>query len=525
MKQQPKPPIATVDLAIGLGLILTILAVYADVGRFDFTSYDDNLYVSENVHVQAGLTPESIKWASTAVVASNWMPVTLLSHMLDCQLFHLQSGMHHLMNVVLHLLASLLLFVALKRATVARWPSAFVAFVFALHPLHVESVAWVAERKDVLSACFFFLALYAYVHYVEQPGLRRYLMLAAAFCLGLMAKPMLVTFPFVLLLFDLWPLRRLNLPHIIWEKLPLIALSVAVSVVTFYIQRSTAAVQSFPLPVRIGNALISYVVYVAQMVWPSGLAVLYPYQQSPAVWQAAAALVLLAGVSALVLRQWRTRPYLATGWFWYLGTLVPVIGLVQVGLQSRADRYMYLPMVGLLIMVAWGAADVLAKWPQFKVPIAVAAAVACTACLLVARTQTAYWENSGTLFQRAIEVTHDNYVADYNLGNYLMNTHRRQEAIPYFEAALRVHPDYPEAENNLGMIFGGLPGRMADAIPHFAAAVRLRPSLMEAQLNLAVALEQSGRTAEAITQYENLQRMQPTPEVAQIINRLKGAQK
>jgi tetratricopeptide (TPR) repeat protein len=506
-------------------LRLTIFAVYADVGRFAFTSYDDNLYVSENAKVQAGLTLENIQWASTAVVASNWMPVTLLSHMLDCQLFHLQSGMHHLVNVVLHIVASLLLFVVLKRTTGARWPSAFVAFVFALHPLHVESVAWVAERKDVLSACFFFLAIYAYVYYVAQPSVRRYLLVAAAFALGLMAKPMLVTFPFVLLLLDLWPLRRVPAPRILWEKLPLIALSAAASVLTFFVQRSTLAVQSFPLPMRIENALISYVVYVVQFFWPAGLAVLYPYQQSPAVWQALGALLLLAGVTALVVREWRTRPYLATGWFWYLGTLVPVIGLVQVGLQSRADRYMYLPMVGLLIMLAWGTVDLMAKRPQLKVPITVAAVVACTACLLVARTQTGYWENSGTLFQRAVDVTQDNYVADYNLGNYLMNNQRSQDAIAFFEAALRIHPDYPEAENNLGMILGRMPGRMADAIPHFAAAARLRPSLVEAQFNLAVALEQSGRTAEAIAQYELLQRLQPSPEIAQTIKRLKGGQK
>jgi tetratricopeptide (TPR) repeat protein len=520
MSKTHASPVSTLDLAIGLGLILAIFVVYSQVGAFDFTSYDDNLYVTENAHVQSGLTLDNIKWAMTAVVASNWMPVTLLSHMLDCQLFHQQSGMHHLMNVLLHLLATLLLFASLKRATGARWPSAFVALLFAVHPLHVESVAWVAERKDVLSAFFWFLALYAYVRYVERPTVAGYLLVALAFALGLMAKPMMVTFPFTLLLLDVWPLRRVQFPKILWEKIPLIALSAAVSCVTYFVQRSTAAVQAFPLPVRIENALISYVVYIGQMLWPAGLAVLYPYQQSPALWQAAASAILLAAVTAGVILTWRTRPYLAVGWFWYLGTLVPVIGLVQVGLQARADRYMYIPMVGLLMMLAWGAAEFPAKW---LVPVA---AVAGVACISLARIQTDYWQNSQTLFERAIDVTRDNYVAEYNLGNYLMNTRRGPEAIPHFEAALRVHPNYPEAQNNLGMLFGNIPGRMPDAISHFEAAVRLNPDLIAAHYNLAVALQQiPGRKAEALAHYEVVQRLQPSPEIAKIIERLRSEQK
>jgi len=509
------------DLAIGLGLILAIFAVYSSVGGYDFTSYDDNLYVTENTHVQSGLTPENIKWAMTAVVASNWMPVTLLSHMLDCQLFHQQSGMHHLVNVLIHMLATLLLFASLQRATGARGASAFVALLFGVHPLHVESVAWVAERKDVLSAFFWFLALYGYIRYAERPTILRYLLVALAFALGLMAKPMMVTFPFTLLLFDVWPLRRLEFPKILWEKLPLIALSAAVSCITYFVQRSTAAVQSFPLPVRIANALISYVVYLGQMFWPARLAVLYPYQQSPSIAQAAAAAVLLAAVTAGVIFVWRTRPYLAVGWFWYLGTLVPVIGLVQVGLQSRADRYMYLPMVGLLMMLAWG----LAEFQLPKPALALAAAIACVACTSAARLQIGYWQNSETLFERAIEVTQDNYVAEYNLGNYLMNTRRGSEAIPYFEAALRVHPNYPEAESNLGMVLGNLPGRMPEAITHFAAAVHLKPDLLPAQYNLAVALEHEGKKSEALAHYEVVQRQQPSPEITKIIDRLKAEQK
>ena len=512
------------DLAIALALFLAIFAVYSDVGRFDFTSYDDPLYVTQNAHVQAGLTLENLRWAWTAVVASNWMPVTLYSHMLDCQLFHLQSGMHHLVNVLLHLLSSVLLFLVLNRATAARWPSAFVAAIFAVHPLHVESVAWVAERKDVLSGLFWMCGLYAYVRYVEQPGAGRYLAVATIFAVGLMAKPMLVTFPFALLLFDFWPLRRTRFPQVLREKLPLFLLSAVISAVTFTVQRSTEAVKAFPLMVRIENALIAYVVYLAQTAWPSGLAVLYPYQQSPAVWLAIVGAILIIAVSAGVLRLRRTHPYLATGWFWYLGTLVPVIGIIQVGLQSRADRYMYLPMIGLLIMVAFGIADFAAGRPKLKVPVAVAAVACCAVYLALARNQTDYWQNSGTLFQRALDVTQDNYVAEYNLANYLMNNRRGGEALPHFEAALRIKPDYPEAQNNLGMLLGSMPGRMADAIPHFEAAVRLRPDLLEGQYNLAVALAQVGRVSEAIVHYEAVQRLEPSPEVARIIEGLRASQ-
>ena len=516
-KPQKREPVALGDLAIVLVLVVATLCVYAQAGSFDFTSYDDDLYVTANQHVQSGLTPDSIKWALTAVVASNWMPVTLFSHMLDCQLFYQASGMHHLVNVLLHILAALLLFASVKRATGMRWPSAFVALIFAVHPLHVESVAWVAERKDVLSACFWFLALYAYVRYVERPSVRGYLLVALPFALGLMSKPMLVTFPFTLLLLDIWPFKRLQ----IMEKIPLIAMSAAEACVTFFAQTSTAAVQAYPFPVRIENALISYVTYIVQMFWPTGLAVLYPYQQSPQLWQAVAAVIILAGITALVLHKWRALPYLAVGWFWYLGTLVPVIGIVQVGLQSRADRYMYIPMAGLLVMLSWGARDLLVKWPSAR-PVLIVAATACgIACVSMAYVQAGYWQNSGTLFEHALEVTSNNYVAEYNLGNYLMNSRRGAEAIPHFEAALRIHPNYPEAQNNLGMTIGDIPGRMPEAISHFEAAIRLKPDLLQAHYNLAVALAQTpGGKAEALKHYEVIERLQPSPEIEAIIKRL-----
>ncbi len=353
---------ALVNLAVCLGLVVSVIAVYAQVGRFEFVDYDDSVYVFNNPRVMAGVTPGGIKWALTAVVGSNRTPVTLLSHMLDCQLFGMESGMHHLVNVLLHMLSSLVLFAVLLRATGTTGPSAFVAFVFALHPLHVGSVAWIAERKDMLSALFWFLALYAYVRYTERPNRVLYLLVLALFGLGLMSKPMVVTFPFALLLFDVWPLRRMQWPKIVWEKIPLFVFSAIASALTYRVQSGTGSVKAPAFGVRIGNALISYVVYLRQTFWPTHLSVFYPYPHSIAVWPVVGAFALILGVSALVaVLAWRTRPYLAVGWFWYLGTLVPVIGLVQVGEQAHADRYMYIPMVGLNSHAGMGRGWI---WPR-----------------------------------------------------------------------------------------------------------------------------------------------------------------
>ncbi len=344
--------------------------MYFQVGAFDFVNYDDPDYVTNNPHVRGGITPDGLAWALTSGDDANWFPLTRISHMLDCQLFGLDSGRHHLTSVLLHALAVLLLFAFLHRATGARWPSAFVAFLFALHPLHVESVAWVSERKDVLCALFWFLALWAWVRFTLKPSRSRYLLAVAAFCLGLMSKPMIVTLPFVLLLLDFWPLRR---GLRIREKLPFFALSAASAVVTVLVQKSSGAVETLSTvaPVlRLENAAVSYMVYLAKTFWPSALAVFYPYPANLPAWQPVLAALAILGISAAVWMSCRRHPYLAVGWLWYLGTLVPVIGLVQVGSQARADRYMYVPMVGLAIMLAWGAADVLRQRPAAKTGIA-----------------------------------------------------------------------------------------------------------------------------------------------------------
>jgi tetratricopeptide (TPR) repeat protein len=477
---------------VRISLILGILVVYSQVRHFDFLAYDDPLYVWLNDQVKAGITLDDVRWALTANVAGNWTPLAILSHMLDCQLFGLTSGMHHLVNVLFHSLSTLLLFSVLRRATARIWPSAFVAFMFALHPLHVASVAWISERKDVLSAFFFFAALYAYLWYVESPGWRRYLAVAGLFSCGLMSKPMLVTFPFTLLLFDIWPLRRIRAPRqlwekkLLWEKLPLLALSAAVSAVTYQAQGAAGAFRVMPLSLRIENALVSYVTYIGQMLWPRGLAIYYPHPTSFPGWELGPALAILLAISALAWYTRRACPYFMTGWCWYLGMLVPTIGLVQVGGQARADRYTYLPMVGLLWIVAWGVADVLEKLPRLKPAVAVAAIGCCVACMACTWTQLGYWQNGVMLFEHATDVTEPNDWTRFNLAtahNFLgaqiaADRSRYIEAAEHFETAIQLDPDLASAHYNLGTLYSSIPGREDDSRAHLRAAARLQAGSM-----------------------------------------------
>jgi tetratricopeptide (TPR) repeat protein len=503
------------DLAICIGLLLSILAVYVQVGTFDFVNYDDPGYVTENPHLQGGLTPGNIRWAFSAVVVGNWMPVTVLSHMLDFQLFGMRSGLHHLENLLLHAFSTLLLFAVFNRATRSPRLSAFVAAVFAFHPLHVQSVAWVAERKDVLSAFFFIAALYCYTAYVENPGIGRYLMLTALFCLGLMSKPMLVTLPFVLLLWDFWPLGRTRWNRMLLEKLPLFALSAAVSVVTYRVQHAAGAVQSTALSVRIENALISYLIYIGQTLWPSHLAPFYPYPSSIPLWEPTVAALVLLGISALVLLNCRTRPYLPMGWFWYLGTLIPVIGLVKVGEQAHADRYMYLPMIGLTIMAGCGAIDLARKrsWAQ-PMPAALAIAGCAAVCMTISWRQTTYWENSETLFQHATDVTDNNWMAEGMLGQYLMTQPgRRSDAVDHLDAALRIAPNFAEAHNNLGLCLFQA-GLYHEAMPHFEESVRLKPGAPQPLSNLGLCLMNIGSYEVALPYFAAALRARPdSPDI------------
>ena len=432
--------------------------MYAPVRHHEFVNFDDSQYVSQNPEVTGGLNGRAVSWALTTGHAGNWHPLTWLSHLLDVELFGLDPGRHHLTSVALHLANTLLLFGLLFRMTGALFRSAFVAALFALHPLHVESVAWIAERKDVLSALFFLLTLSAHLAYVRRPGWSRYVLVVVLFALGLMAKPMLVTLPFVLLLLDFWPLGRAAAPsawrRLIVEKLPLLALAIASSLVTLLVQQRAGAIKGLdllPLSRRLATAVLACVWYAAKVVWPTHLAALYPYPAPVPSWQALGALAVLAAVSLIVLRAAPRQPYLPVGWFWFIGTLVPVLGLVQVGSQPWADRYTYIPVIGLFIVVAWGAVDLLAGWRHRHVLLAGAAALVLVACAIAARRQVGYWRSSVVLWEHALEVTTANHRAESNLAHALAGQRRLEEAVAHYSAALRIKPDFAEAHNNLGL--------------------------------------------------------------------------
>ena len=483
---------------------MATLLVYAPVYRFGFVNFDDPDYVTNNPHVRSGLSVDGAVWAVTSTEAANWFPATRLSHLLDGEIFGLRPGGHHFTNVVLHAAATVFLFAFLLAATGAAWPSAFVAVVFAVHPLHVESVAWISERKDVLSAFFWFLALWSYVR-------RQYWLTLPAFCLGLMSKPMVVTLPLVLFLLDRWPLRR-PLRSALPVKIAMLVLSAAAATAAYLVQRGSGAVREvgqFPLGLRLENAVVSYAVYIGKMSWPARLAVFYPYPHRLPPWQIALAALLLAGISTVVFREQRSRPYLAVGWLWYLGTLVPVIGLIQVGAQARADRYMYLPMVGLSIMLAWGLPEVL------KSRIAISGAVAaCLACVVVCEAQIQYWRNSETLFRHALDVTSGNSLAHHNLGVALAAEGRFPEAIRQYQAALEIQPDAANVQTDYGNALAKS-GHIAEAIAHYRAALGVLPDSPITHNDLGNALAAiPGSVPEAIAEYQTALRLKPDYEEA-----------
>jgi tetratricopeptide (TPR) repeat protein len=506
-KKQPPPTSGT--FWIYALLFAATLALYAQTARFDFVNFDDPDYVAANAQVRGGFTAPNLAWAFTSRDAANWFPLTRLSHMLDYQLFGMASGWHHLTNVLLHALAVLLLFAFLHRATGRRWLSAWVALLFALHPLHVESVAWVAERKDVLSTLFAMLALWSYLRWVEQPTPRRYAAVGLAFALGLIAKPMVVTLPLVFLLVDVWPLGRG--PR--WrEKIPLFAMSAASAAITWWAQSAGGAVRTaeqFPLLLRAENAAVSCVVYLLQWFWPSRLAVFYPYPTAIPMWQAAAAVLAIAALTTVAWRALRTRPYLTVGWLWFLIMLAPVIGLVQVGAQARADRYTYMPTIGISIMLAWGAADLLTRTPRARPTVVVLAAASGVAVAAVAWVQVGYWQDSRSLFQHAVDVTQNNYLAHHNLGVALAESPGSlNQAVGEFQAALKIRPDYVRALTDLGSAFAKL-GRLSDAMVEYRAALALAPDLAIPHNNLGNVYAQMGMANEAISEYGAALRLDP----------------
>ena len=493
--------------------MLATLAVYQEVRTCDFVNFDDPDYVTANPHVRQGLTAGSVRWAFTSTESANWFPLTRLSHILDFQLFGLDAGWHHLVNALLHAVATLFLFAFLLRATHAQWPSAFVAALFALHPLHVESAAWIAERKDILAALFWFAALWSYVRYVENPKPARYLATVTLFCLGLMSKPMIVTLPFVMVLVDVWPLRRPRSLALLREKIPFFVLSAASAVITYLVQSGSGAVDaiSIALGLRIQNALVTYFVYIAKMFWPVDLAVFYPYPVTIPIWEPLAALVALLAICALVIRNLNARPYLAVGWFWYLGTLVPVIGLIQVGGQARADRYTYVPMVGLLIMIAWGAMDLASLRPRSKPFIAGLAGAACAVCATLTVFQIQYWRDSAALFEHALASTDRNDIAEHNLGAFLMNIPGRSgEAITHLEAAVSIRPGSAKALTDLGTALSNDPARLTDAVSEYRAALAIDPGLAITHSNLGNTLSKMDRLPDAIAEYRAALRIDPS---------------
>jgi tetratricopeptide (TPR) repeat protein len=504
----PRRPAALV----AAGLVALTVAVYLPVRRHAFIGYDDIPYVTGNPMVQQGPTAESLRWAFTAFTWGNWHPLTWVSHMVDVRLFGSWAGGHHLTSLALHAANAALLFLALRRMTGALWPSAAAAALFAVHPLRVESVAWVAERKDVLSALFWMLALLAWAGYVRRPRPARYLAVAAALAAALLAKPMAVTLPFVLLLLDFWPLGRWRRPAagapgapapllLALEKVPLLLLAGASSVVTLLAQHSGHAVRSFDqysVGLRVANALVAYVRYLGMTVRPVDLILFHPYAPVPA-WEAALAAAALLAASALAVLAARSRPFLLTGWLWYLGTLVPVIGLVQVGGQALADRYTYLPLVGVFVAASWGAAGLARRGPAARGTVAAAAAAAIAACALLTRAQLAHWRDDATMYRHILAVDPSNYLALNNLGSELLKQGREQDAGALFSQAYR---NNPLLLSNLHLRTGHKlmeAGKREEAYAHYREALRYDPRSDEAMAALRAAL--AGRIAEIRARY------------------------
>jgi Flp pilus assembly protein TadD len=533
-KSEPAPAGASAPVAarprvpawlLAVLLALMTIALYWPATQYDFVSLDDPDYVTSNVHVQNGLTLGGMEWAFLNPVSANWHPLTMLSHMLDCQLFGLKPWGHHLTNLLLHALNTVLVFLLLRSMTGALWRSALVAALFGAHPLHVESVAWVAERKDVLSAFFFLLTLLCWVRFVSESTVHSprsrvfYGASLAMFALGLMSKAMLVTLPFVLLLLDYWPLKRFTIHDsrftiyktLLLEKIPFFVLAAAASLVTLAVQKQGGAVitvEDYPMGDRVENVLISYCRYLGKMFWPTDMAVFYPYPGSWPLMEVLLAGVFLCGISAVFFLGRHRHPFLLVGWLWFVGTLVPVIGLVQVGKQSMADRYAYIPSLGLLVLIIWGAHELAGRRRHRVMALAVSGLAAIVLCLAVTRQQLAYWKDSEALFRHALNVTQNNYIAHNDLGITLVNQGKAGEAISHFEEAIRIKPNYAEQYGNLGIAFLKT-GQTNEALEQFQKAVLVKPDDADAHYGLGGALLNQGQTDEAISEYQEAIRLKP----------------
>jgi tetratricopeptide (TPR) repeat protein len=535
--------------------VVVSLVAYGRILGNDFVNFDDNVYITENSHVRSGLNVETIKWAFTAVVSSNWHPLTLISHALDWSLFKDHVVGHHLVNLLLHIFNVILLFLFLNKITKNRWPAAFAALLFALHPLRVESVAWAAERKDVLSMFFGLWTLYAYAFYVAKPQVSKYILCLILFALGLMSKPMLVTLPFVLLLLDFWPLERwkkgltpeakkpvqngavplkkkrkqlkatslveknvatsiggsATIIYLFTEKVPFIFFALMSSIITIWAQNKGGAVASLervPFSERLINAIVSYISYLGKTFWPVDLAVFYPYEHAFTAGGLLGAVLILLVISIFAIYLVKKAPFFLTGWLWYLGTLVPVIGLVQVGRQSMADRYMYLPSIGIGIIIVWGLAYLLPQEKIRKFIFVPVAAIVLMILSFLTWQQCGYWKNSITLFEHTLQVTKNNYLAHTNLGIALAADGKIDQAMAHYDAALKIKPNDDNAHYNLGNIYMRQ-GNNEEAIKHFQAAVRLNPTYFPAHNNLGVLFEKQTKNHEAIEHYRQAFLLEP----------------
>ncbi len=523
----PRSPLRSLrqgnPVAICLVLVVLVACLYLPSLRNSFVNYDDNLYVTDNPQVQAGVTWQGLVWAFARLhgTGTYWHPLTWVTHMLDCQLYGLRAWGHHLTNFLLHGANTLLVFLLFRRMTGHCWRSATLAALFALHPLQVDTVAWVAERKNLLGALFWLLTTWAYVRYLERPTFKRYALVLLLFTLGLMSKPVLVTLPFALLLLDYWPLGRFQTAtrgsrpatpaRLLWEKAPLVLLAAASCLVTLLAHRGLGMLDlpSWVTPEhRVENALVSYIRYLSKTLWPFNLAVFYPYPDAWPIYQAALSALLLVAASSLALRAAHVRPYVFVGWFWFLGVLVPFIGVFQVGAQAMADRFVYVPLLGLLIMAIWAAADLTARWAHRQALLALVGTATLAACGCVSHFQLKHWKNGVTLFSHAIAVTRNNALAECNLGNALGAQGRPKEAIPHLKEAIRLSPTYPEARINLGVALLA-EGRIEEAVDHYRAAIAARPNYAQAHAFLAAALALQVKNDEAIHELREALRLKP----------------
>ncbi len=529
---------------ICLALALGTAALYWPITHHPFIIFDDEQYISANNHVATGLNATNFVWAFTTSEQANWHPVTWLSHQLDCTLFGLNAGGHHFVNLLFHVTNTLLLFVFLRGTTGATWRSAFVAALFAWHPLHVESVAWAAERKDVLSTFFWLLTLLAYARYAEnvkrdeccvrseasasESRITHHASLlyfaALVFCAcGLLSKPMVVTLPFVLLLLDFWPLRRIsnfkfeisNYRRLLLEKIPFFAIAFAGSVATYLVQAGGGAVAKTAWTENLANAVLAYARYTAKIFWPTDLAIIYPHPKHWPVALALGAAAVLAVWTLLCVRDWRKRPFLAVGWFWFLGTLVPTIGLVQVGAASMADRYTYIPSIGFFIVVVWGAVELFSARPRGKIILPVLGGAALLGCALAASNQILLWRDSITLFRHAMEVTTDNYAAENVLGKAYEKTGDDAHALACYRMSVETEPRFPNSQFNLAMCLLTL-GQTPEAFEHLQAAAALEPRDADIQYDLGIYFSQHGGWTNALNCFSNSVSVRPAFAPAQL---------